>query len=106
MTAGVGMDADRIATAVQAQPTVADLHGGRFGEIATYLPHRRVRGIRIRPGEITVGVIGRYPATADRIGDDVRTAVTAQPGTAGHAVHVHIADLLPQDNGPAEGTLP
>ncbi|WP_431875886.1 hypothetical protein [Amycolatopsis sacchari] len=103
MTTGVGIDAETVATAVQARPHIAGLHGGRFGEIATYLPGRRIRGVRIRPGEITVGVVGRYPATVAEISDDVRTVVAALPGVAGRAVHVHIADLT-ADTGPAEGT--
>ncbi len=89
MTAGVEIDAGRIAAAIAALPTVAGPHSGRFGEIATLLPGRRIPGVRIRPGEITVGVTGRYPATAARIAADVRAAV----GPAGCPVHVRIGDI-------------
>ncbi len=89
MSIGVEIDADRIATAVRARPHIAGLHSGRFGEIATLLRGRRIPGIRIRDDEITIGVIGRYPATAVEISDDVRTAV----GQVDRPVHVRIGDI-------------
>ncbi|OXM56091.1 hypothetical protein CFP71_14770 [Amycolatopsis thailandensis] len=89
MSPGVEIDADRIAAAVQARPHIAGLHSGRFGEIATLLRGRRIPGIRIRDDEITIGVTGRYPATAVEIGDDVRTAV----GPVDRPVHVRIGDI-------------
>ncbi|WP_410665390.1 hypothetical protein [Amycolatopsis sp. lyj-84] len=89
MSLGVEIDADRIATAVQAQPRIAGLHSGRFGEIATLLRGRRIPGIRVRDDEITIGVVGRYPATAVEISDDVRIAV----GQVDRPIHVRIGDI-------------
>jgi hypothetical protein len=91
VTPGVGIDADRIAAAVTALPHVAGLHSGRFGEIATLLPGRRVPGVRIRPDEITVGVTGRYPVAVARTGDDVRAAI----GPVDRPVNVWIGDIAP-----------
>ena len=104
MTAGVEIDADRIAAAVTALPHVAGLHSGRFGEIATLLPGRRVPGVRIRPDGITVGVTGRYPATAADIGDGVRAAV----GPVDRPVHVLVADMTGDTTAAAgdQGRLP
>lgn len=39
--------AERIAAAVTAHPAVAGLHGGIFGVVATYLPGRRLTGVRV-----------------------------------------------------------
>ena len=89
MTVGVEIDADRIATAVQASRHLAGLDSGRYGEIATYLPGRRVSGVRIRPDSVTIGVIGRYPATATEIDAWVRATV----GPLDRPLHVHISDL-------------
>lgn len=94
MTFGVEIDADRIATAVQAAPDIAGLDGGRYGEIATYLPGRRVIGVRIRPESVTIGVIGRYPATVTDIDACVRAAV----GPLDRPLHVNINDLHSSDN--------
>ncbi|WP_410652631.1 hypothetical protein [Amycolatopsis sp. cmx-4-54] len=101
MNPGVEIDADRIATAVRAQPSIAGLHSGRFGEIATLLRGRRVPGIRIRDDEITIGVVGRYPATVVEISDDVLVAV----GQVDRPVRVRIGDIAPPAaEGP--GTTP
>jgi hypothetical protein len=48
--------ADRVAAAVRAVPGVADLHPGMFGEVGTYLPGRRVPGIRIDDGAVQVHI--------------------------------------------------
>ncbi len=39
--------ADRVAAAVLTVRGVTGLHGGVFGETATYLPGRRVPGVRL-----------------------------------------------------------
>src|SRR5881398_3708720 len=36
-----GVDVDAVAAAVQACPDVAGLDGGKFGEVASYLPGRK-----------------------------------------------------------------
>lgn len=89
-----------LALAVQACPAVAGLHGGRFGQATTYLPGRRVAGVGVGPGEIVVGVIGRYPASVAEIAGQVRAAVaTLAPGVP---VTVHVEDIvLPGENPPA-----
>jgi hypothetical protein len=89
VTGGVEIDADRIAVAVQASRLIAGLDSGRYGEIATYLPGRRVDGVRIRPESVTIGVVGRYPATAIDIDACVRAAV----GPLDQPLHVRINDL-------------
>ncbi len=91
MTPGAEIDVDRIAAAVTALPHVAGLHSGRFGEIATLLPGRRIPGVRARPDEITIGVTGRYPASVTEIG----TAVRAAAGPVDRPVHVRIGDMAP-----------
>lgn len=95
MNRGDEVDAAAIAAAVSALPQVAGLHSGRFGEIATLLPGRRVAGVRVRPDEITIGVTGRHPNTAAEIGTAVRTVV----GRPDRPVHVAIGDLAPAAAG-------
>ena len=55
--------AERIAAAVRAVPAVHDLHGGVFGEVATYLPGRQVGGVRLteRGCEIHVAAVAGIP---------------------------------------------
>ena len=52
--AGSTPDVDAIARAVTDVEGVADLHGGVLGEVATYLPGRRVPGIRLQIGRAHV----------------------------------------------------
>ncbi|GEE00680.1 hypothetical protein nbrc107696_11260 [Gordonia spumicola] len=51
---GTRAPAEELADAVLAVPGVVALHSGLFGEVATYLPGRRVPGVAIRDddGEI------------------------------------------------------
>ena len=91
---------DLIAAAVQACPAVAGLHGGRFGQTTTYLPGRRVAGVTVSPGEIVIGVVGRYPVSVSEIAMQVRAAVAAvAPGVP---VTVHVEDLALPGEDPAD----
>ncbi|GLY38309.1 hypothetical protein Amsp01_043330 [Amycolatopsis sp. NBRC 101858] len=82
-------DAARIAAAVLAVPDVAGLHGGRFGEIATLDPPRRIKGVRVRDEDVTIAVTAHFPVVAA----DLAAAVRAAAGVTGRAVHVILADL-------------
>jgi len=81
--------ADAVTSAVLDVDGVASMHGGIFGEAATYLPGRRVLGVRIRPTGTEVNVVAEpgypLPALADRI----RAAVLGVPGAVA-PVDVHI----------------
>jgi len=93
-------DVDRIAAAVLACPLVAGLHGGRFGEAATYLPGRRVAGIRVTATEVFVHVTGRYPATVRQIGDAVQACAGTHTADLPLTVTVEDLDLPTVQPGP------
>lgn len=96
-------DPDLIAAAVAACPSVAGLSGGVAGEAATYLPGRRVLGVRIDETSMSIHVVGRYGPTMAEISDEVARAVTTL--AAGRTVGVVIEDLaLPGD--PDAATAP
>ncbi|WP_203433494.1 Asp23/Gls24 family envelope stress response protein [Jiangella asiatica] len=64
--------ADTVAAAVRDIDGVAELHGGLFGEVGTYLPGRRVLGVRLDVvGNAEIHVVLRWgfsiPATADAV---------------------------------------
>lgn len=87
--------ADAVAAAVLAVPGVARLHSGGFGEVATYLPGRRMPGVRIRPGGVEVHVVVDravldWQVPLPEVAEHVHRAVAALvPG----AVRVYIDDL-------------
>ena len=88
-----GDTADEIAAVVLAVPGVASLHGGMFGEVATYLPRRQVPGIRIgeRRVEVHVSLLIDAPIQS--------TAAAIQHATAtiiALPVDVTIEDVLPE----------
>lgn len=82
---------DLIAAAIRDCPLVAGLHAGWFGEVGTYLPGRRVVGVRIRSTAVEVHVIGRYPATMSEIASQVRLAVA--PHAERRPIDVVIEDV-------------
>jgi len=83
--------ADVVAAAVRGVPGVADLHAGMFGEVGTYLPGRRVPGIRLGDDVTEVHVTLVFGAavreTAARIRDVVGTII-------GTPVDVTIEDVV------------
>jgi hypothetical protein len=82
---------ESVAAAVLRCGAVARLHGGRFNAVTSYLPGRRVVGVVITPPAVTVGVVGRYPATVAEIAAQVRAAVsTVLPGAV---VNVSVEDI-------------
>jgi hypothetical protein len=85
----VSTDAGRLAAVVTALPGVAGLHGGRFGEISTFQPGRRVRGVRVRDDLVTIGVVARDAAAVPGLGDEVRAAL----GPLGRPVDVWVGDV-------------
>jgi len=82
-------EAERIAAAVRGLPEVADVHGGRFGRIATLGAGRRIDGVRVTEEDVTVGVTARMPVAVGEIAAAVRAAV-ALPG---RPAHVLVADI-------------
>ena len=94
-------DADRLAAAVQSCPGVARLAAGGLLPVATYLPGRRVDGVRLTGGRILVAVTSRYPVPLPQIAAEIRTAVADI--AASRPVDVHFADIDLSDS-PASGS--
>ena len=82
---------ERIVAAVLATPGVAAMHGGTFGEVATYLPGRRVTGVTVGPASCAVHLAARYPANVVDTAERVRAAVESLVDVP---VDVIIEDLL------------
>ena len=84
--------ADVVAAAVLAVPGVHDLHAGVAGEVATYLPGRRVNGIRMREPGCSVHVVLHWGFPVIGTTDAVRDAV--RPYVSG-PVDITVEDILP-----------
>ncbi len=87
---GAAAVADSVAAAALSVPGVTRLHTGSFGEVATYLPGRRVEGVRLRPGSTEVHLVLRPGVDLLRTAEMVRAVVTA---VVGGTVDVYVEDL-------------
>jgi len=102
-SAGTETTADRVAAAVLAHPAVARLHGGSFGTIASYLPGRRITGVRAgEPGEgVEVGVVLRLDRPMPEVVQQLRRSIAeiAGPGP----VDITIGDVVTAEEAPEDG---
>lgn len=85
--------ADQVADVVSAHPAVARLDGGVFGAVATYLPGRRLVGVRIgQPGEpVEVAVVLHLMRPIPDVVAVLRREVAALCG--GVPVDITVADV-------------
>lgn len=86
-----GSAADTVASIARAVPGVAGLHPGMFGEVATYLPGRRVTGVRITDERVDLHITVSADAPIRRTAAAVREAVAA--ALPGLAVDVTVEDV-------------
>lgn len=102
-----GVDVDAVTAAVRGCPSVYELDGGRAATVvSTYLPGRSVPGVRVRPGEITVQVLGIWGVPVPDLAREVRTALA--PLVGARRVDIVVADLrlVPgeeREDDPSEG---
>ncbi|WP_432497596.1 hypothetical protein [Kineococcus gypseus] len=87
---GAGERADAVRAAVLAVPGVVGLHPGRHGTVATYLPGRRVTGVRLGEDGAEVHVVVAAGADLRATAGAVHAAASA---VLGAPVHVVLADL-------------
>lgn len=93
---GTTEPADAVAAAVRAVPGVHDLHPGAPGEVATYLPGRRVVGVRLLDPGCEVHLVLDLGAPVHETTDRVRSALAP---LVGGPVHVHVEDVVTTATG-------
>ena len=86
-----GVDVDAVAAAMAGCAGVAALDGGPFGEVASYLPGRKVAGVVIGDGRVTVQVRSRWGVPAPDLAALI--AAVLAPLTGHRPVDVVIADI-------------
>ena len=96
------IDTDAVAAAVEKLDVVDHLSGGDHGEVATYLPGRRVHGIRMNDDRVEVHVALRPHPDLVEAAEDVRAAVLAV--TDGADVDVFVTDVVLHDDGDSDAT--
>ena len=89
-------DLEAVAAAALGCPLIADLTAGRFGEIATHRPGRRIVGVRTVDGAVEIHVVAKWGTPLPEVADVVRTAVAPYAGALPVAVFVDDIEV-PED---------
>jgi hypothetical protein len=82
--------ADDVAAIVLALPGVVDLHPGPLGSVATYLPGRRVVGVRLDAETVEVHVVIGLDRPVREVAQDIHRAVSA---VVTSPVRVYVEDV-------------
>lgn len=86
------IDVDAVAAATTSCPLVTHLVGGAANDqVATFLPGRRVAGVRVQPDEVELRIAVRWGVTVAEAAAEVRAAVT--PLVGGRAIAVSVDDI-------------
>jgi hypothetical protein len=106
-----GVDADAVASATRGCPDVEDLCAGSLGDVATYLPGRRLPGVRIDREAVLVQVRSRWNTPAATVAREIRAAVAGL--APGRRIDVTIAEVgdppaapSPAEPNPGRATKP
>jgi hypothetical protein len=86
-----GVDVDAVAAAVLGCAGVAGLDGGRFGEVASYLPGRTVEGVVVSGGRVKVQIRALWAVPVPELAALIRAIL--RPLTGSRPVDVVIADI-------------
>lgn len=86
-------DVDAVAEAVSACPSVARLTPGSGVELVTYLPGRRVAGVRMGDDGLEVHVVARYGPTMAEVAEEIRAALRPVVGDVAISVTIHDIDV-------------
>lgn len=98
--------ADLIVDAVLTVPGVVEMHQGMYGEVASYLPGRKVPGVQIRDHECHVHVVMLYDVDIPATAHAVRTAVEPIVGTPVHVTIQDLVDESPRTDGRGRADQP
>jgi len=86
-----GVDVDAVAAAVRSCPAVDDLDGGPLEGVATYLPGRRINGIRISDSRLEVHVRGVWNVPIAEIASQIRSVLAGLTG--GRLIDIVLTDV-------------
>lgn len=84
-------EADRVAEVARSVDGVVDLSGGPLGGAATYLPGRRVVGVRVSDDHLAVHLVVTLERPVRDVAADVRRAL--QEAFGGRTIDVVVEDV-------------
>ena len=86
------LDLDRIVEVARSVPGVVEMTGGPLGSASTYLPGRRVPGVRLAEDLVAVHLVVTLDRPLHEVANDVRHALSAALG--GRRIDVVIEDVV------------
>ena len=86
-----GVDVDAVAAAVRRCPAVSGLIGAELADFATYLPGRRIPGLRVSDELVEVAVCAHWGIPLLEVAAQVRQALAPLAGV--RRIDVTVADL-------------
>jgi hypothetical protein len=95
------VDVEAVVQRTAGCPSVARLATGLLPEVATYLPGRRIPGVRVADGRIEVHVVARWNVPVPELAAEVRRAL--RPLAGDMAVDVHVDDVEIPDGADSPG---
>ncbi|MEJ3652761.1 hypothetical protein WEH80_07230 [Actinomycetes bacterium KLBMP 9759] len=97
--------AEALAAEVLRHPGVVRLDGGPFGTVASYLPGRRLQGVRVGEGAepVELAVVAALGVPLPRLADELGAIVRDLFGPVG--VEVTVADVEPAATATGHGVM-
>jgi hypothetical protein len=88
------------AQAALATDGIYSMGTGRYAEVATYEGSEKVSGVAVRPDEIEVHVVARYPLPKPipQIANDVRERISLQGGNRKTTVVFEDIEVVQDEN--------
>jgi hypothetical protein len=86
-----GVDLDAVTAAVLGCGGVDDLYSGPWAGVVSYLPGRRVEGVRVASDHVLISVRGRWGVPVTELARQVRAALASL--VAARRVDIVVADL-------------
>ncbi|MDP8955159.1 MAG: hypothetical protein M3N37_09660 [Actinomycetota bacterium] len=97
------IDVDAVVHVVAQCPSVARLTSGTGVEAVSYLPGRRVPGVRVGEGGLEVHVVARYGPTMAQVAEEIRRGLRPLVGDAAVSVVIHDLDVDADADADREG---
>ncbi|MCJ0903943.1 Asp23/Gls24 family envelope stress response protein [Rhodococcus sp. ARC_M6] len=92
--------AQTVADTALSVPGVAELHGGQFGEVGTYLPGKRITGVVLDETSCAVHISVKYPANVLTVAEQVRQAVGQVVDVP---ITITVGDVVVDGDGDGDG---
>lgn len=91
------MSLDDLRNSVLEVPGVVSLHGGAFGEAGTYLPGKRLPGLRLDGDDVRIHIVLEFGYDVAATASQIRLALARKvPGE----VHVVVEDVVEPESMP------